>query len=286
MIPQLLADKTKREGLNRTGIAGVELYSSSDAVPRCATTMTPVMCFVGQGRKNIYVGETLYQAPGMSLLMSTIKIPIDTELLDVSSEAPYLGLVIHIDPVEVSQILIELNQIENEMTWENTDTILCVEPINDDIGDAVERLLEIIGNPMDEALLGRTRLREIYYSILKSPAGNVLRNCAIKKSKASAITRIIQHLEDHFHESINIDDLVQISGMSSSVLHESFKKITSLSPIQFLKRTRLNHGHNLLLNGSSVSDAALKSGYNSSTQFSREFKQLFGVPPSKVSGEG
>ena len=135
---------------------------------------------------------------------------------------------------------------------------------------------------MDYKVLGNQKQRELYYRIMVSPIGYLLRNSAIQHSKAHKIAPLIQFIEHNYHQPITIQDLTTRSGMSTTTLHAIFKQTTSLSPIQFIKKLRLHHAHTLLQQGYNASESAYDCGYASAAQFSREFKREYGITPSKV----
>lgn len=154
--------------------------------------------------------------------------------------------------------------------------------MNSKIENSLERLLDIANNEIDIKVLSKSFLREVYYEILKSPYGYILRNSAQHHLKAHQMIPTIKYLERNFKNDISIDEIAKFASMSISSLHDNFKKATSLSPIQFIKQLRLHNAHSLLLTGYNASNAAFESGYNNSAQFSREFKRLFGYSPKEL----
>ncbi|WP_419813381.1 AraC family transcriptional regulator [Bacterioplanoides sp.] len=281
MIKELLEKKITQEGINTTGMDEVILVKLSEPVARTNTMLPPGLCLVGQGEKHIYAGEESYVYNKDKFLLGTIKLPVYAELKYASKEKPYLGMVILLNPNIISELLIEFDQLEKHKENKPDGLITNIEA-SKELYDLIARLISIIGNPQDEKILGPQYLREIYYYLLKSTAGPYMRNCVAQHSKAHQLAPIIHFLENNILEDISIEDLVSRFQISPSSLHEGFKKATTLPPMQYLKRLRLNNSHQLLMYGASVKSAAAESGYRSVAQFSREFKRLFGVSPRDV----
>ncbi len=282
MIKELIEKNAVNEGLNTTGIGGVELYKMSVPYSKCATVMKPTICIIGQGSKSAYLGDKVYKYDENTLLIGSLRMPIESELHDASPQKPYLGLIIYLDPVLVSELLIDYEGFSEQIDVSRTEELIVDVKLTSEIRESVIRLLKVVGIPADEKILGKSLVREVYYSVLKSPIGHMLRNSAIQHSKAHQVAPVIRYLEKHLAEDVQVDDLAKQAGMSASTLHETFKKATSLPPMQFLKRLRLHNAHTLLLSGNNASEAASNSGYNSPAQFSREFKRLYGISPSAI----
>ena len=280
MLKDIVAAQAASEGLTKCKIDNVDLYRLSHPYQRLSTLLTPTICIVLQGRKTIFLGDETLHIDRQTILIATARMPIESQLVGVSPQHPALGIVMHIDPALLSNLLLDYGEFADwEQEKEHRFIATC--ELTPAVSDALARLLAVQDRPADLKILGRALLRECYYRILTGPNGSILRNCAAGHAKVHRIASIIRHMEDHLAESIEIRDITGFSGMSSSNLHDLFKKYTSLSPMQFLKRLRLHNAHTLLTTGSTVTEAALRSGYNSTAQFSREFKRLFGTTPSE-----
>jgi AraC-like DNA-binding protein len=279
MLKDKLAQLAKNEGLNDIGIEGIELYKLSTPYPKIKAVLAPAICIIAQGSKNLHLGEQTFFYDENTYLLGTVKVPVESELIDASPEHPYLGMIIYLDASIISELLANFNDMDAWQTHKRTEEIIVSAPLDSSIVNALERLLDIANNEMDIKVLGKSILREIYYTILKTPQGYILRNSAIHHAKAHHMVSTIQYLEKNFKNDITIDEIAKVASMSVSSLHDNFKKATSLSPIQFIKQLRLHHAHALLLAGSNASNAAYESGYSNAAQFSREFKRLFGLSP-------
>lgn len=281
MIKNLIEDILDADGQYETTLDEVIVAKITEPIARTSAILPPGLCLVGQGEKHIYVGDKTYVYDANTFLLGTINLPIYSELKEASPEKPYYGMAILLNPSIVSDLLIEYEEFDVK-AGAPLDGVITMVEATEALVSPIKRLLGIIGNPVDEKILGPNLLREIYYTLLKSENGAFLRNSAFKHGKAHQLAPIVHYLEKHILDDLSIDDLVSRFGMSASALHEHFKRVTSLPPMQYLKRLRLNNAHQLLLVGSAVSEAAINSGYNSVTQFSREFKRQFGMSPSEM----
>lgn len=279
----MLKDKIKElavnEGLNDTGIDGVELFKISTPFSRMNTVLPASICIIVQGSKNLYLGEEQYTYNENSYLIGTVKMPVESELIDSSPENPCLGLMIDLDANIISELLKNFDALKEWQCEKKNEQIITISPINSAIENALEKLLNIVNNPMDIQVLGKAFIREVFYEVLKTPQGHILRNSVQHHIKVHEMVPTIKYLEQNFKTDITIDEIAKFSSMSVATLHKNFKKATSLSPIQFIKNLRLHNAHALLLSGYNASNAALESGYTNAAQFSREFKRLFGYSP-------
>ncbi|MCG8416343.1 MAG: AraC family transcriptional regulator [Proteobacteria bacterium] len=282
---ELLRQKTddmEQEGVIQTGMGEVILVKLTRPVARTSAILAPGICLVAQGAKHIYLGEERYTYDEHNFLLGSCKLPVYAELKTASAKRPYYGMAILLNTRIVSELVLEYDRMTSKKPAGRPDGLLTCGKISPELEAAICRLLNVLGDSQDEAILGPSLLREIYYIVLKSKAGPFLKNASYQHSKAHQVAPLIHYLEEHLREDVSIADLVELSGMSASTLHESFRKATTLPPMQYLKRLRLNHAHQQLMLGRNVSEAAMDSGYGSATQFSREFKRLFGLSPSEV----
>jgi AraC-like DNA-binding protein len=162
-------------------------------------------------------------------------------------------------------------------------TDICVStPVTERLRDSVARLLDLLDDPLDCAVLSPGVLCEIYYEVLRGPHGNLLRNCVRNDARANRIAPIVHYIEENYHRPLGIGAIARVAGMSPSSLHQYFRQATSMSPMQFVKSLRLHQARMLLLSGNPANAASYQVGYNSPSQFSREFKRFFGDRPSQV----
>lgn len=270
------------DGITHTEIDGFNLYRSSISVPRHPVVYDPTICVIAQGRKEINFGEQKRGYDPDNYLINSITMPLEAEVCDVSKETPYLGLSLQIDRYMVSQLMVEMDKVSEPMMPRDTYDIILSSKLNDRLNTSFIKLIQTLADPMDREVLAPSLKREIFYEVLKGPHGYLLRNCVTNHAGANRIAPVVHFLENNFHQNIDIDTISNIAGMSTSSLHEHFKQVTSMSPMQFVKNLRLHSAHSLLLTGRAASEVSYQVGYSSPSQFSREFKRLFGSSPREI----
>lgn len=238
------------------------------------TLYEPVLCLILQGRKQASIGEHTFSfGPGECLLVSH-----DQPVASRVTKAPYLSLVLAVDASTIRKLYDEVESVTD------SEPARAVITHRADAGliDALHRYLALASTPVDAKVLGPLVLKEIHYRLLTAPFGGMLRRLIRHDSSASAIARAIGHIRDDLRAPIAIPELARRVGMSASAFHKHFKDITSTTPLQYQKELRLLEARQLLQQGGvSVTRVALDVGYESTSQFSREYARLFGRPPSR-----
>lgn len=271
------------DGVTETNIAGLNLYKSGSSIERQPVMYLPTICIVAQGQKQMYYGDYSCQYDPDNYLINSVAMPVEAEVQDASETAPYLGLSLKIDSYMVSQLLIDMEQEFTSIETNKQIIVSC--KLSDHLQNCLIRLLACLSNEMDRKILAPSLQREIFYEVLKGPHGDILRNCVANHAGANKIAPVIQYIEDNYHKPLDIDAIAKYAGMSPSSLHDRFKQITSMSPMQFVKSLRLHKAHTLLLSGNPASEASYQVGYNSPSQFSREFKRFFGDSPRNIQAQ-
>ncbi len=240
-----------------------------------ASLYEPVLCLILQGRKQVSIGEqTLSFGPGECLLVSH-DLPVRSRI----TKAPYLALVLEIDVATIRKLYEEV--AESALDSEHARA---AETHRADPGllDALRRYLALADSPADAKVLGPLISKEIHYRLLTAPFGGMLRRLIVHDSNASAIARAIGHIRADTRSPIAIPELARRVGTSVSSFHTHFKTITSTTPLQYQKELRLLEARRLLkMTGTPVTTAAYDVGYESPSQFSREYTRKFGVSPSQ-----
>ena len=244
-----------------------------------ASLYEPVLCLILQGRKQVSIGEqTLSFGPGECLLVSH-DLPVCSRI----TKAPYLALVLEVDVATIRKLYDEVAESALD-----SERARAAETHRADPGllDALRRYLALADSPADAKVLGPLISKEIHYRLLVAPFGGMLRSLIRHDSNASAIARAIGHIRGDIRSPIAIPELARRVGMSASSFHKHFKTITSTTPLQYQKELRLLEARRLLkTGGASVTTAAFDVGYESPSQFSREYARKFGVPPSQDMAE-
>jgi AraC-like DNA-binding protein len=267
------------DGTVETAVTGLALYRASFTSEHDATVYEPSLCVVVQGTKEVLVGgETFQYDPSHSLLVS-VDLPATSRVIEASPRRPCLAVRVALDLAVIGELLAETTSTSSSPESKRG---LAVAPLEAQLLDAVERLVALLDSPQDIGPLSPLIMREITYRLLAGPQGTRLRQIASAGAPAYRISRAILWLKSHFTESFSVETLAKRVGLSPSSLHKHFKNITALSPLQYQKQLRLHEARRLLLGESlDAADAAFRVGYESPSQFSREYRRMFGAPPRK-----
>ena len=249
------------EGLNETPWPGLAVYRADSTSVRTPVVYDPCVCFIGRGRKRVHLGEEVVTFDPLRYLVIGVPLPVEGEIVEASADEPFLSMCLDIDVSLLSEILLELEPVPAD----EAARAIYVSRMSEDISGTVLRLLRSLYDADDVRVLAPLAVRELLYYILRGKQGHHLRSVALRDSRGHRISAV---------------QLAERASMSSSAFHHNFKSMTSLSPLQYLKTLRLHHARLLMLQqGMSAGDASHAVGYNSPSQFSREFKRLFGTPP-------
>lgn len=282
-MEELLQRAQRRLGAPGIGVQvaqpmpGLLLLAQASPTSFEATVYDPVLCLILQGRKQVAIGgQSLSFGPGECLLVSH-DLPVRSRI----TRAPYTALVLDVDIAIVRKLY---DQLEDAVLDDDPASAAETHRAEPGLIDALRRYLELADAPFDAKVLGPLITKEIHYRLLVAPYGGMLRRLIRHDSIASAVARAIAHIRDDLRSPIAIPDLARRVGMSTSSFHKHFKTITSTTPLQYQKELRLLEARRLLrTNGASVTTAAFDVGYESPSQFSREYARKFGMPPSRES---
>ena len=253
---------------------GLVLFRQESPSPLEVSLYEPVLCLILQGRKQVSIGEQTFSfGPGECLLVSH-DMPVTSKI----TKAPYMALILAVDVATVRRLYDEVAESALE-----SESARAAATHRADAGllDALRRYLALADSASDAKVLGPLIAKEIHYRLLMAPFGGMLRSLIRHDSDASAIARAIGHIRGDIRSPVAIPELARRVGMSVSSFHKHFKAITSTTPLQYQKELRLLEAQRLIrTGGSSVTEAAFDVGYESPSQFSREYARKFGVPPS------
>lgn len=262
-----------------TGIPRVAMVQGEIPEHMLAAVYEPMINLILQGSKTMTVGEqTLHYDPATYFVMS-IELPAVGTVHPESTGEPYLAVSLTLDPVALTTLLADLPLPADR---HDQDPGFSVAPVTPQLMDAWVRLLRLMGDPQSIAALAPAYEREILYRVLQGPHGWMLREIAAPDSAMARVNQAIQWIRRDFAESIRVEHMAEKAAMSVSAFHRHFKAVTTLSPLQYQKRVRLLQARTLMVaNARSVTAAAFEVGYESSTQFSRDYAKVFGLPPSR-----
>jgi AraC-like DNA-binding protein len=240
--------------------------------------LAPSMCLNLQGRKKVLIGTSVTQYGVGGYLLSTVDMPLSGQVLEASSGKPYLGLKIDFDTHEIAALIIDMQLAAHRPA--GTAPGACVKRASADMEDACRRLVQLLASPADIFALAPLLKKEILYRLLTDGSGAVLYPMALSDHRANGVLAAIQWIKGNFAKPLSIDRLAREASMSASVLHRRFKEVTVMSPLQYQKQLRLLEARKLLL-GSTIEAATVgfRVGYESPSQFSREYRRLFGASP-------
>jgi len=242
-----------------------------------ATLYEPMICLVLQGAKHVMIGDrTLRYDPACSFIAS-LELPVSGCIIEASPEKPFVAVSLTLDRTALADLLPETTRAGDEGDPEG----FAVTPVTPALLEAWDHLVALLDTPGDVPVLAPLREREILYRLLQGPQGGMLRQVARADSRLSRVRRAIQWLQAHFDRKMRIEALAEIAGMSVPSFHRHFKAATAMSPLQFQKTLRLQAARRLLATSAEASRAAYAVGYESASQFSREYARMFGAPPSR-----
>lgn len=262
-----------------TGIPRVAMVQGEIPEHMLAAVYEPMINLILQGSKSLTVGDrTLHYDPATYFVMS-IELPAVGKVHPASNGEPYLAVNLTLDPTVLATLLTDLPAPSRRADQEAGFSVAAVTP---ELMDAWVRMLRLMGNPEAIAALAPAYEREILYRVLQGPHGWMLRDIAAPDTAMARVSLAIQWIRRDFAEPIRVEALAQKAAMSVSAFHRHFKAVTNLSPLQYQKRVRLMQARTLLVaNASSVTTAAFDVGYESPTQFSRDYARVFGLPPAR-----
>lgn len=276
-VDEFLGKSTDTVKSSETGIAGLYVHRQAKPSAFEATVYNPVICLNLQGRKEVAIGERLVTSGSGESLIVSHDLPVAARVIEASSQHPYLAIIVAVDIAilrslhdEVGEAALNERQAQ-ALTASTTDTALV---------DALQRYFALTDDPVEAKVMAPLILKEIHFRMLMASHGGMLRQLMQRDSHASRISRAIGRIQADFRAALAVAGLAGEAGMSPSSFHEHFKQITGTTPLQYQKDLRLMEARRLIaMDGFSVSSAAYEVGYESATQFSREYSRKFGSPP-------
>lgn len=276
-LAAIIDRSTGADGHHPTALPALNFFRAATPGTQVCAMYEPGLALVAQGAKQLLLGGESYRYDQANYLITSIDLPVSSQVVDASPERPYLCAMLRFDVRDIAGLLADADLPESPAI---TDRGIAVSPLSEDVLDTVLRLVRLLDTPRDLPVLAPLIERELLYRLLTSEQGPRLRHVATVGSRSHQISHAIDWLKNHYHEPLRIDMLAGTVNMSPSSLHHHFRAITAMSPLQYQKQLRLQEARRLLLAGhGDVASAAHRVGYESPSQFSREYSRLFGAPP-------
>ncbi|GFO60546.1 AraC family transcriptional regulator [Geomonas silvestris] len=277
-LTRSIARWTEKGERHDTAVPGLSLFRREAPTEPACGIYEPSLCMVTQGAKRVFLGDDCYVYDPHNYLITSVHLPTLVQIHEASAEKPYLGLRLTFDLREISQLMADSkvppphpqSSSRGMATGRNTPALV----------GAVQRLVDLLDDEKDIPVLAPIIQREIIYRLLVGEQGARLRQIAVAGSQSQQIARAIEWLKGNFTKSFRIDDLAAQARMSTSTFHHHFRSMTAFSPLQYQKNLRLQEARRLMLaEHLDAASAAFNVGYESPSQFSREYNRLFGAPP-------
>ncbi|WP_031030425.1 AraC family transcriptional regulator [Streptomyces sp. NRRL WC-3725] len=263
-----------------TAIDGVQACRFDQRSAPAAGMSGTVLAVIAQGGKRLALGEHLYEYRPGQYLVTSVDLPVTGHVIDTG--LPTLGFGMTLYPADIAQLLLEADPRDLPAPALTAPVGIAVSQAPSEMLDAIVRLLRLLDRPADRKVLVPLVKREILWYLLRGEQGPAIRQLGLADSGLTHINRAVKHIREHYAESFRVEDLARIAGMSVSAFHRNFHAVTGMSPIQFHKRIRLQEARLLLASRpSDVTGVSHTVGYASSSQFSREYRRMFGTPPSQ-----
>lgn len=276
----VVARYSNGDGMHPAAIEGVHCIRLSQPHLQLPTVYRPCVCVIVQGSKQVLLEDEIYRYGPSQFLAVSVDLPLTGQVIEATRDSPYLCLAIDIDARQIADLIAH----SGDAGWSRGETTrgLFVGDVDAAMLDSVLRLARLLDTPRDIPVLAPLVLREFHYRLLASSYGAAIAQMAIAGSNTHKIGQIIRRIKTKISEPIRVEELASMANMSPSSFHQHFKAVTAMSPVQFQKRLRLTEARHLLLaEKTDAQSAAYRVGYQSVSQFSREYARMFGAPPMR-----
>lgn len=275
-LARLISRFAPNSGMEGTKVPRLTLIRANQPSAPIPAVYEASLCIIAQGSKRVSLADQSVVYDAASYLLVSVDLPLVGHVLEASPAAPYLCCKIDFDSAALAELLVN----EGRAAPGRDLPVLATYPSDPDLIDAACRLVRLLDRPESIAVLAPLIEREILYRLLTGPHGATLRQMASVDSHLNQVSRAIAKIRNHFQAQLRIDEIAVASGMSPSSLHAHFKAITRMTPLEYQKQLRLQEARRIMLvDGASAGTAGFAVGYDSPSQFSREYRRLFGAPP-------
>jgi len=271
-----LASRHASEGTINTAIPSVAITMARQTTQPAIGMFQPRFCLVLQGAKEVTIGERHMRYDPNNYFIASLEVPASGCIIEASAAHPYVGLSMALDAERLAALLSDTPERNDSDT-----ASFAVSPVTTELLDPWVRLLRLLDTPADIPVLAPMVEREILYRLLQGPQGGALRQIAHADSRLGQVRRAIGWIRDHFDQPLRVEALAALAGMSTASFHRHFKAATAMSPLQFQKNIRLQEARRLLVTKQDAARVGYAVGYESASQFSREYARQFGLPPAR-----
>lgn len=275
----LIKENSSTEGLILTNISSLKFYTTTQISEFVSIIYEPSLCIAIQGSKAVGFGDEMYSYSSEKYLIVSTHIPANVRIEEASKEKPYYSIIINFTLEQIYDVIKELNDDLQESKNKILQKSLCFDVLDDFLLEPLFRLLKLSQRKDNVEFLSNLILKEIIYILLQRNS-DFFKQYVLEGNIANQIVKAITEIKDNFSQSINMKNLSKNIGMSESSLYNNFKKITTMSPLQFQKKIRLEEAKQMLINQNlDAAQVAFEVGYESPSQFSREYSRMFGMSP-------
>src|SRR5688572_20027699 len=276
----IIARFSDGDGIHPSAIGGLQCIKLSEPHVQLPSVYQPCVCVIVQGTKQVLLEDEIYRYAPPQFLAVSVDLPLLGQVTEASAEKPYLCLAIDIDARQIADLIAQ----SGDAGWSRGETSrgLFIGELDDGLLETTLRLARLLEAPRDIPVLAPLALREFHYRLLSSPYGAAIAQTAIAGSNTHKISQIIRRIKTKLAEPIRVEELAAMANMSPSSFHQHFKAVTAMSPVQYQKRMRLTEArHILMAEQTDAQNAAYRVGYQSVSQFTREYARMFGAPPMR-----
>lgn len=263
-----------------TGIPGLTLYRVTEPGQPFSSIYEPSVSLIIRGRKRVVVGAAILDYDESNFLLTAIDLPTTVQILEASDAEPYYAALLRLDLERLRNIIVQ-HDVRPGATPQG-EMGIAVGTATTELFDALARLVALMKTPRDIPFLATHTHEEILYRLLSGEQGEYLRRIALTGTQTNRVAKAISWLKQNYMAPLRVEQLAEIARMGVSTLHHHFRAMTAMSPLQYQKHLRLHHARELMLSeAADAATAAFRVGYESATQFSREYRRMFGAPPMR-----
>lgn len=273
---RLIAGRHAGGARRETILPRIALHVGRTTTKPMPSVYEPSLCLVLQGAKQVVIGDRVLRYDSASYFIATVEVPASGWVVEATRSQPYMAVSMKLDRASLASLILEM-----PIAPEGQTAGFAVSAVTPELLDAWSRLLALLDTPDDAPVLAPIHEREILYRLLKGPQGGALRQIGRSDSRLSKIRHAIAWIRSHFDEALRVEQLAELAAMSPASFHRHFKAATAMSPLQYQKMLRLQEARRLLVAAADAAHAGHMVGYESASQFSREYARMFGAPPGR-----